>query len=137
MYNPPTFLTVDLVAGVLAEFDWPAPYTLEEDEDGVVVRFPHAGLHVIEGFESEMWMTLLGQYSGLDRNVDLVDALVALRAERELPAVALIDDPEPFATLSKARNGIRDLCALVLAHFRDWIAGEDDSWVEVYRRQSS
>lgn len=137
MYNPPAFLTVDVVADVLAEFDWPAPYTLEEDEDGVVIRFPRAGLHVIEGFESEMWMTLLSEFTGLDRNVDLVDALVALRAERDLPEVALIDDPEPFATLPKVANGIRDLCTLVLAHFRGWIAGEDDRWVEVYQRRSS
>jgi hypothetical protein len=136
MYTPPTFLTVGVVADVMAEFDWPAPYTLEEDEDGVVIRFPHAGLHVIEGFESEMWMTLLREYTGLDRNVDLVDALVALRAERELAEVALIDDPEPYATLLKVRNGIRDLCTLALAHFRGWIAGADDSWVEVYRRRA-
>ena len=36
MYNPPTFLTVALLFEVLAEFDWPARYALEDDlPDGV------------------------------------------------------------------------------------------------------
>jgi hypothetical protein len=134
MYNPPTFLTVEVVAAVLAEFDWPAPYALEQDEDGVVVRFPQAGLHVIEGFESDMSMTFLREYTGLDRNVALVDALVALRGERDLPEVVLIDDPEPFATLSKVRNGIQDLCTLVLAYFRPALTG-DNSWTQAYLRR--
>jgi len=41
IYTPPTFLTPQVLADVLAEFEWRAPYTLEEDEpDGVFVHFP-------------------------------------------------------------------------------------------------
>lgn len=135
MYNPPTFLTVDVVAGVLAEFDWPAPYQLEEEGDGVVIRFPRAGLHLIEGFESEMWMTVLGEYTGLDRNVDLTDILVALRGEQDLAEVSLIDEPEPFATLSKVENGIRDLCTLVLTYLRPALTGNNNFWIGPYLRR--
>ena len=134
MYNPPTFLTVEVLSEVLAEFDWPAPYILEEHEDGVVVRFPRASLFVMEGFESHMRLSFLRHPGELDRNVDLADAMIALRDEQDLPPVELIDDPEPFATLSKVRNGIRDLCTLVLAYFRPALTG-DNSWTQAYLRR--
>jgi hypothetical protein len=134
MYNPPTFLTMEVLADVLAEFDWPAPYILEEHADGIVVRFPRASLYVTEGFESHMRLTFLRHPRGLDRNIDLVDALVALRSEQELPEIALIDDAEPFATLSKVQNGVRDLCTLVLSYFRPTLLG-DTSWVVAYQRR--
>jgi hypothetical protein len=55
MYMPPRFLTVDVLAGVLAERSWPAPYTLEDDlPDGIEIVLPRCTLFASEGFESEM-----------------------------------------------------------------------------------
>lgn len=49
MYSPPTFLTPEVLAEVLAEFPWPAPYTLEDDRpDGIEVRLPRCHLYVTE-----------------------------------------------------------------------------------------
>ena len=133
MYNPPTFLTVELLAEVLGEFDWPAGYTLDEDEDGIAVRFPDATFYVGEGFESQMEAWLHHPASGLGLGVNLLRVLAALRLDGPLPPVRLIDDPEPYATEAKVRNGIRDLCTLVLAYLPLALIG-DLGWVDAVRR---
>lgn len=134
MYNPPTFLTVALLADVVGEFEWPAPYVLEDDlPDGIAVVFPRCTLYFSEGFESHMTLKFLSEDTGLDRSVTLTEVLVALRSFEELPDVELIRDPTPHATLDKVRNGIRDLCTLVLTHLRPTLLG-DFSWVDIYRR---
>jgi hypothetical protein len=41
MYAPKKHLTEAVLAEVLAEFEWPAPYTLEDwQPDGIGVLFP-------------------------------------------------------------------------------------------------
>ena len=94
MYNPPRFLTPDVLADVFAEFSWPAPYTLEEDFDGIEVCFPRCHLYVTEGFESDMSLKFLPESTGLDCSVSVVDALAVLREVpgRTLPAPPTLID---------------------------------------------
>ena len=136
MYNPPTFLTPEVLAEVLAEFPWPAPYTLEDDRpDGIEVRLPRCHLYVTEGFESNMELKFLPESTGLDRSVSVGDALGALREDPNrvlLPRPKLIDYFSPGASLDKVKNELRDLFTLLFTYFRSSLEG-DFEWVATYR----
>jgi hypothetical protein len=136
MYNPPTFLTPEVLAEVLAELPWPAPYTLEDDRpDGIEVRLPRCHLYVTEGFESEMELKFLPESTGLDRSVSVRDALGALYKDPERilpPCPKLIDYFSPGASLDKVKNQLRDLCTLLFTYFRPSLEG-DFEWVPTYR----
>ncbi len=140
MYSPPTFLTPEVLAEVLAEFSWPAPYALEDDRpDGIEVRLPRCLLYVTEGFESNMDLKFLPESTGLDRSVPIANALAALRKDpgRPLPPrPKLLNYFSPHASLDKVKNELRDLCALLFTYFRPSLDGEFD-WVAAYRKHSA
>ena len=139
MYDPPKFLTPEVLAEVLAEFPWPAPYTLKADFDGIEVRLPRCHLYVTEGFESEMDLAFLPECTRLDDMVSVGDALRALEAD---PDQALPSEPKlinffgPEASLEKVQNNLRDLLTLLFTYFRPSLEG-DFSWVTAYRAHSS
>jgi hypothetical protein len=136
MYNPPTFLTPEVLSEVLSEFSWPAPYTLADDRpDGIEIRLPRCHLYVTEGFESNMELKFLPESTGLDRSVSVGSALRALRADpnRTLPPPPkLIDYFSPGASLDKVKNELRDLFTLLFTYFRSSLDG-DFEWVATYR----
>lgn len=138
MYTPPTFLTMGVLQGILAEFTWPAPYTLENElPDGIWMIFPGASIEFCEGFESEMYVRFSSEDTGVHRDLKLFHALHALASDpgRMLPAEPrLIRHFSPGASLEKVQNGLRDLCTLVLTYLTPYLLG-DRSWVEAYRRQ--
>jgi hypothetical protein len=137
MYNPPTFLTPDVLAEVLAEFPWPEPFNLDDDRpDGIEIRLPHCHLYVTEGFESSMSLKFLPESTGLNRSVSVADALTALRKDPERtlpPRPRLIDYISPQASLDKVRNELRDLCTLLFTYFQGSLSGNFD-WVATYRK---
>ena len=133
MYAPPTFLTPE----VLAEFTWPAPYTLHRDADGIEVRLPHCYLYVSEGFESDMDLALLPESTGLDDMVSVGDALRVLATDPDRvlpPAPKLINFFGGHASLHKVKNDLRDLLTLLFTYFRPSLEG-DFGWVTYYERQ--
>lgn len=138
MYNPPTFLTPEVLAGVLAEFSWPAPYTLEDDRpDGIVVRFPLCHLYVSDGFESNMDLKFLPESTDLDEPVSVAGALEALRktpARVLPPQPTLLNYFSPHASLEKVGNELRDLCTLLSTYFQSSLAGDFD-WIDAYKKQ--
>jgi hypothetical protein len=140
MYHPDKYMTVDVLAEVLSEFDWPAPYTLEDDlPDGIVMRFPRSNLYFSEGFESDMGLQFLTSDTQTDTNLELGHALSVIapqsQRDRNQPlAPNLINDDPPHASLEKVKNGIRDLSTIALTHLKPVILG-DFSWVEKYKAQ--
>lgn len=140
MYTPPTFLTPEVLAEVLAEFPWPSPYTLEDDRpDGIEIRLPRCHLYVTEGFESDMQLKFLPESTGLDRSVSVGSALMALREDpiRTLPPPPkLIDYFSPGASLEKVKNELRDLFTLLFTYFRSSLDG-DFEWVAAYQAHRS
>jgi hypothetical protein len=131
MYNPPKFMTMKVLAEVLAEFKWPAPYTLEDElPDYIAVVFPKCTLFFEEGFESNMGLRFSADNTGLDMDVKLKDVLVSMGGVGNTPG--LIKHFAPTASLDKVKNGIRDLCTIILTHFRSSILG-DFNWVEKYK----
>lgn len=139
MYTPPTFLTPKVLAEVLAEFPWPAPYTLEDDRpDGIEIHLPRCHLYVTEGFESDMYLYFLSQSTGLDNLVDIGDALHVLATDPDRvlpPEPKLINFFSPGASLEKVQNEVRDLCTLLFTYFRPSLEG-DFSWVAYYREHA-
>jgi hypothetical protein len=137
MYNPPKFLTPEVLAEVLAEFSWPGPYTVEDDRpDGIEVRLPKCSFYVSEGFESDMDLTFLPESTGLKEAVPLADALSALRKDssRTLPPhPTLIDYFSPGASLDKVKNELRDLFMLLFTYFPSSLEGHFD-WASEFQR---
>ena len=136
MYNPPIFLTPEVLAQVLAEFSWPAPYTLEDDRpDGIEIRLPRCHLYATEGFESNMDLKFLSESTGLDTSVSVADAIAALRKDpqRALPqSPKLIDYFSSQASLEKVKNQLRDLLTLLFTYLEPSLSGNFD-WVAMYR----
>lgn len=140
MYHPQQFLTMDVFAEVVAEFDWPAPYTLEDDlPDGITMVFPRCHLVFVEGFESEIVLQFLPLDTGWDRSLAMNGVLLTIGPELAgaaggtgtRPRLRLLTDVGAPASLDKVRNGIRDQCALVLSYFPASIGG-DFGWVDAY-----
>jgi hypothetical protein len=130
-----TFLTPDVLARVVGEFEWPAAYELEDCRpDGIAMRFPACALFFMERGESDMTIEFLPQHTGLTKGVDLYAVLDALRAQtpRELPDTPTLIETVGGASLAKCENGIRNLCLLVRVFFKKSLGG-DFSWVATYK----
>lgn len=130
MYSPPEFLTIPVLAEVLKEFEWPAPYQLEEiDEGAISVIFPACTLLFTEGYESEIELKFLPEDTGLDRAVGVYSILLS-QGGKSTPGISGYFSPR--ASLEKVQHGIRDLCTALLHHFRASLSGSFD-WVPAYR----
>lgn len=131
MYTPQHYLTMDVLAEVLAEREWPAPYRLENYlPDGIAAVFPKCTLFFEEGFESDMEVSFLVEDTGLDEPVTLKDILIS-RGGVDTPG--LINFFSPHASLDKVKNEVRDLCTIFMTHFRGMLDG-DFAWVDDYRK---
>lgn len=139
MYNPPTFLTLDVVAQIAEEFTWPAPYTLEDDQpDGIVFVFPKCALIFQEGFESDMYISFPVDLTQTPSNLRLEHALSILVPEAREKGIELPTLDETFipsASLEKVEIGIRNLCVLSLTYLEPCILG-DFSWVERFKSKT-
>lgn len=141
MYNPPTYLSLELVAEIVSEYQWPAPYELEDElPDCVAMCFPSSTLLFVEGFESVMDLQFTVEDTGTAYNLGFTHALMALyplaeRGGSPLTLGLIMDDP-PGASLHKVANGIRDLCTIALTHLQPVILG-DFSWVAKYQAQAA
>ena len=79
MYMPKDYMTPEVLAEELAKFEWPAPYTLEDDRpDGIAMVFPRCNLYFEEGFESDMELFFLAEDTSLDNAVSLTDVVVSM-----------------------------------------------------------
>jgi hypothetical protein len=135
MYMPKTYMTQEVLTQVLSEFEWPAPYVLEDWlPDGIAMVFPKCNLFFVEGFESNMLLEFLSDDTGLDSSVTLKEALLAFGSVHtgapDTPG--LIDDFSPYPSVDVVKNRLRNLCKIVLTHFRTCLLG-DYSWVERYK----
>jgi hypothetical protein len=139
MYDPTKYLTPAVLAKVMAEFSWPAPYTIKPDFDGIEVDLPRCHLYVTEGFESEMDLAFLPESTGLDEMVSIGDVLRVLSAD---PHCALPPEPKlinffgPGASLEKVKNGLHDLFTLLFTYFRSSLEGDFD-WTKTYHSSAS
>jgi hypothetical protein len=135
MYDPPKYLTPAVLAEVMAQFPWPASYTLKADFDGIEVALPRCHLYVTEGFESDMDLAFLPETTGLDEMVSVGDVLRVLSADPSrtpLPEPKLINFFGPEASLEKVKNDLHDLFTLLFTYFRPSLEG-DFGWTKTYR----
>jgi hypothetical protein len=79
MYHPERFMTVEVLSEVLSEFEWPAPYTLEDwSPDGILMAFPKSNVFFVEGFEGDMPVKFLPEDTGMGQTLTLEHALLAI-----------------------------------------------------------
>ncbi len=139
-YNPPSYMTLEVLSAILKEFKWPAPYTLEDDlPDGIVMRFPNSNLYFCEGLDSEMCLKFLTEDTHTSYNLQIAHALLVMVPESQRDGKpitpGLLDYWIPGASLEKVETQIRNLCKIVLYHLKPCILG-DFSWVKEYLKIS-
>jgi hypothetical protein len=136
MYMPPTFLTPEVLARILEEYQWPAPYTLEDElPDGIAMVLPKCTLFFSEGFESEMNLSF-PTVTEFEDSIDLTEVIIALRSEDasdDKLAPAPVGRHIPGASLEKVENGIRNRCNWVRTYLGPTLEG-DFGWVETLKR---
>lgn len=137
MYEPKKYLTMQVASEVLAEFEWPERYVLEDwSPDGIAMVFPKCILIFSEGFESDMDLVFSAEDTGLDEMLTLTDALLAIKSTSDPvslpPAPPLIREHIPHASLEKVKIGIRNLSMLILTYLPSCMLG-DFRWVETYK----
>lgn len=137
MYTPQKYMTLEVVEEVVAKFDWPVAYELEDDlPDGVILVFPSCHLLIAEGFESDVTIKFPSDETGLPTSLTMQEALLGLKtigfATATPPSLPLINDRSPYGSLTKVKNELHDQCLIVLTHFRSCLQG-DFSWVESYK----
>lgn len=131
MYNPPNFLTVNVLSNILKEFEWPDKYRLEDDlPDGISMVFENCELIFSEGFESEIHLLFSVEQTGTDYNLELFHALQVLRGDNKIEP-KLSGFFSPLASLEKVENEVRDICVLLQFYLLPCISG-DFSWVDKY-----
>ncbi len=134
------FMNIETLRDILSEFEWPAPYELEDDlPDGIVVAFPACNLYFSEGYLGDVELEFLPEDTGVDEILKLGHALLVIVPESERiqdPLTpGLINDQSIEGSLKKVQNGLRDLCKIVLTHLQPCVLG-NFSWVETYLKKS-
>jgi hypothetical protein len=141
MYNPPTYLTRDVLVMILDEFIWPSTYTISEQDnsvDGIKVYFEKCNLFFREGFESEI--SLFISKGGVNKNkywtsFELINYVYAPKIEN---AVAfkkpiLNNHFSSYASLEKVKYGLRDNCILLQTYLMPCLNG-DFHLIEEYNK---
>jgi hypothetical protein len=133
----PRYLTEELLAEVAAQFEWPAPYEVDEDEpDGIMLVFPECTLSFSEFGDGDLELHLLPEDTGADHSLKLADFMLwkfphEVRVPGEHLVDGLIRDQSPWAAEAKVRNGLHDLCLVASLHLGPFILG-DNAWVAEY-----
>lgn len=127
-YNPPTFLTEELLNEELEKFKWSEKYSIDWASNGLMVVFPKCKVYFQEGFESNMSasifdLTFKKKYWEI---YDLVNYVYEPIKQNENSFV----EPEyhhrmdGFASEEKVRCGIEDLCLTIQTYLMDCINGD-------------
>ncbi|MCH9687925.1 MAG: hypothetical protein K0V04_41225 [Deltaproteobacteria bacterium] len=136
MLDYESHLNTAIVEEVLAEYEWPVPWEVEDDlPDGILVHFPASGFALSDDYVGDVHLSFLEQHTGAG-GVGIPEAMLVLVPEPERPpgplTPGLISDPSTSPSASKTRNELRDLFTILLTHFRPTLLG-DFSWAETYR----
>ena len=132
MYNPPNFLTKEVLLEILQEFHWNSPFDIREEDitiDGIRVRFPKSILYFCEGFESDMSVYLLD--TSLESNnyissFELINYIYAPEVEcsKFFVPPKLNNYFSPMASLEKVKFELRDICILLQCYLMPCIDGD-------------
>jgi len=132
MYNPPTFLTKEILIQVLNVFEWPASYEIHEEDcsiDGIEVKFPKCTLYFEEGFESEMRLSLANPLSVKNKYwtaFDLIHYIYAPICENSpnFQKPNYRNYFSAYATKEKVIFGLMDLCLSLQTYLLPCIKGD-------------
>lgn len=137
MLERSTYLTLQIIQKITAEFEWPENYTFEDElPDGIAMAFKSREIFFSEGFESEMSLQFFPEIDGVEYPLNLGHALKVLMPKDEYEGktnrLNLSNDmSEP--SQNKVENGVRDICKLVQAYMFPYLFEGDDSWIDTYR----
>jgi hypothetical protein len=134
-----SYLTMEIVREVLAEFEWPAPYELEDDlPDGILVAFPRCRLTISDDYLGDVHLHFSTEDTGTKDMLSLGHAMAAFvpRPEHGAPASTpgLSHDMSIRGSVEKVRNNLRDLCTILLTHLRPVLLG-NFAWAQRHRER--
>lgn len=138
MYEEPEYLTMELLSRVLAEYEWPVPYVLEDDlPDGIIMTFPKSHFVFAEPPDGGVRVGFLYEDTG-HPSLQLGHAFMVIpppsSRSKTVPLFpGLIPNESPFPSEEKTVNGIRNACMMMLRHLVPVIEG-DFSWVSAYEQ---
>ena len=130
MYQPPEYISEDLVRAILSEFQWPAEFDVEDElPDGINLAFPKSNWYFIEGIGGRVSVEFLPEDTGEnDVRLTIQDALEILSPEVDTCGYDFFDLPgEP--SLDKISAGVRRCCQWIHMHLLSVVEG-DFNWVE-------
>lgn len=130
-----TYLSENLFREVVDSFEWPEAHTVESDlPDGMMLKLPLCTLYFAEGPEGDIRLEFLPENTGAKMSLGLAHAIM-VAPPASGAAQKLFRDESPKGSAEKARHGVHDLCATVLARLEPVLRG-DFSWVEKYRQKT-
>lgn len=126
----PAFMTEKVLGDVLAEFEWLAPYTLNDEDlpDGIDVAFPRCSLFFSEDWTGCVHVAFSAEHTGLDEAVDMRGVRKVLGGGK---TPGLIKDIAGPGSSKKVQNQIRDLAKILLNEFASSLVGEY-AWIPAY-----
>jgi hypothetical protein len=140
MYYPPNYLNREILEKILSEYEWPASYTIGDDDcpfDGIEVVFPKCSLFFREGSSGDIDILFSHLQTNTDYGLSISHAVYyvfrpELIKNSEFKEPEYYDTSYPFTSIEKVENGVRNMCILLQTFLLSCIKG-DFSWVEKYK----
>ncbi len=134
-----SFLTPILLEKIVAEYQWPIDYTIEDDDpDGVIMEFPNCGLIFSDDCDGGVDVRFFPEHTNTSYNLHIFHAMQVFvpenkRSNGKIPGLKAIPISSPFPSLDNTTNGIRNACTILTQYLTPVIQG-DFTWVDEYRR---
>jgi len=138
MDSQASFLTPSLLQEIVAEFQWPIDYRIEDnDPDGVIMEFPDCGLIFSEDCDGGVDVRFFAEQTKTNYNLRIFHAMQVFvpenkRTNGKIPGLNTIPIRSPFPLLENTTNGIRNACTILTQFLMPVVQG-DFTWVEEYR----
>lgn len=125
------YLSEAIFREVVESFDWPTSYTIENDlPDGMILKLPNCSLYFAEGLQADIRLEFLPENTGATGGLGLAHAMMVIPPGQAVQG--LHRDESPYGSAEKARHGVHDICATVIARLGHVLRG-DFSWVARYQ----
>lgn len=128
------YLTISRLSEILAEYDWPDTYTIEDDmPDGIMVAFSRSAFYFVEESDGCIQIRFLPRDTKGHPGLHIGHALMVLAPNLDLSRYDTQGNG-PFSSMIKVHTNVKTCCDVLLTYLRPVILG-DFSWVDEIIRQ--
>ena len=139
MFDSPRFLNTKVFTEVLSKFEWPEPFTIQDESpDGIILSFERSNFVFSESPDGDVVVGFLSEDTKCDLSLHIGHAMSIVVPESSringIATPGLIDEGMPFPSQEKVENSIHNAFTIILTHLQHVIQG-DYSWVAEYLHQ--